>query len=117
VQGESTLLAVNEKMKDTVLIHGDHWKVSDVKEEVEWCRKQKWAWKIFVPRDAMKQKHSWSEHKESKTIHEGCKVSATKQEVNSSIFLNVNSFIQWNPITEMSGEFMLRLEPGFEFKT
>jgi hypothetical protein len=38
-------------------------------------------------------------------------------EVNSSIFLDVNEFIQWNPITELNGKFTLRLEPGFEFKT
>ncbi|MGB0281826.1 MAG: hypothetical protein ACPGAE_06585 [Neptuniibacter sp.] len=61
-------------MEETVLIHGDHWKVSDVKEEVEWCRSQEWVQLAFVPRDAIKQKHSWTEHKEGKAAPEGGEV-------------------------------------------
>jgi hypothetical protein len=58
-------------MEDAILIHGDYWKVSDVKEEVEWCRKQLWEQESFVPRDAIKQKYLWAEHKEGRAVPEG----------------------------------------------
>ncbi|MCI5142677.1 MAG: hypothetical protein D3909_13340 [Candidatus Electrothrix sp. ATG1] len=65
------MVSCQKKMEDTVLIHGEHWKVIDIKEEVEWCRKQKWEKATFAPRDAIKQKHSWTEHKEAKAVPVG----------------------------------------------
>jgi hypothetical protein len=63
-------VSCKKKMEDTVLIHGDHWKVSDVREEVEWCRTQDWEKKTFAPRSAIKQKHSWKKHEAGKLAPE-----------------------------------------------
>ena len=51
-------------MDDQVLIHGDYWKVTDVKSEVEWCRSEKWSRHEFVPRGAIKSHHQNAESNE-----------------------------------------------------
>lgn len=58
-------------MEETISIHGDQWKIEDIREEVEWCRKEKWQQQTFVARDAVKQKNYWSEHRPERPIPKG----------------------------------------------
>ena len=36
---------------DTVTIHGDEWKWSDIRDEVEWCRTRTWERKHWAARE------------------------------------------------------------------
>jgi hypothetical protein len=106
-------------MEDTVLIHGDHWKVSDIKDEVEWCRNQKWRKQSFIPRDAVKQKHSVTERQSSGAVptggeiikdgweHEHCQVCWWKirESNNPEIGIGYTNGNQWL-CSECYGQFI-----------
>ena len=35
-------------MKEIVIIHGDKWRLEDIREDVKWCAKQPWTMKKYA---------------------------------------------------------------------
>ncbi|CAA0117553.1 hypothetical protein [Zhongshania aliphaticivorans] len=56
---------------ETVLIHGDEWKLEDIQEEISWCREQSWIKQKFTASDAVKQKNHWRKYIPGEVIPKG----------------------------------------------
>ena len=48
--------------QDTVMIHGDSWKWSDIRDEVEWCRTQTWERTPWMGRELRPADNGISPH-------------------------------------------------------
>ena len=48
--------------QDTVTIHGDRWKWSDIQDEVGWCRTQTWERKRWTGRELRPADNGISPH-------------------------------------------------------
>jgi len=44
-------------MNETVKIHGDDWKLSDIQDEIDWCKKQSWVQKKWKATQALIHKN------------------------------------------------------------
>ncbi|WP_420598153.1 hypothetical protein [Neptuniibacter sp.] len=44
-------------MEERIRIHGEQWKVSDIKDEVIWCRGENWTHTTFTPTKAILHKN------------------------------------------------------------
>lgn len=49
-------------MDEYVTIHGDKWKIADIKEPIEWALEQKWEKQKWHPRAALVSKSKTSEY-------------------------------------------------------
>ena len=61
-------------MDETVTIHGDEWKWTDIEESVEWARKQEWTKQKWVPRAALVSRGKISDYVGQKFIPEYTKL-------------------------------------------
>ncbi|HCS29042.1 MAG TPA: hypothetical protein DIW43_16415 [Spongiibacteraceae bacterium] len=59
---------------ETIVIHGDEWKLEDIREEIAWCKEQSWIKRKFICCDAVKQKSHWRKYTPGEAIPRGGKM-------------------------------------------